>query len=142
MSQFSLSVVTPIDAARFDHFLNVLPPVDWQGLGGFAESFKMGEFLHGDITTVLCRIGSQHFHMTAHYRVPHRVIVEHCRSFLEAKAPSADAEPSRSPARDAQLVAALAYCADSGFLAVQSDDSELDKDQKAQALRVLAKMEG
>lgn len=99
MNQFGLSAVTPITAARFDHLLNVLPPVDWQGLGTFAESFKMSEFLHGDITTVLCRIGVHHFHMTAHYRVPHGLIVEHCRAFLEARGASIGAENSLSFAR-------------------------------------------
>jgi hypothetical protein len=37
------------------------------------------------------------------------------------------------------MLAALRYCLDSGFLADQPDDSEHDRDQKRQAREVLAK---
>ena len=38
-----------------------------------------------------------------------------------------------------ELLAALQYCFDCGFLTAHADDSEHDSDQKAQAVRAIAK---
>lgn len=50
-----------------------------------------------------------------------------------------DAANARLVAAAPELLDALKYCEDSGFLAVHADDSEHDRDQKAQALRAITR---
>jgi hypothetical protein len=79
-----------INRQRFDDMFNMLPPVSWMG-GGYAESFMMSECDHGDITTIFCRIGSDHFELKGDIRSSHRAIVERCRSFLQSGSAAASA---------------------------------------------------
>jgi Protein of unknown function (DUF1419) len=90
MASPDLLTIRRIDRQRFDDMLNMLPPVSWMG-GSHAESFKMSECDHGDITTIFCRIGSDHFELKGDIRSSHRAIVERCRSFLQTGGAAASA---------------------------------------------------
>jgi hypothetical protein len=72
--------IKSVSAERFSEMLNILPPMTWNGLGTSTETFKMSEFEYCDITTVFCRIGTNHFELKADYRISHREIEEFCKA--------------------------------------------------------------
>ena len=61
---------TPITATQFCDALNCLPPLQWHRSYG-SESFKMSEFLTGDITAIYVRRGDEYFTFNDHYSLKH-----------------------------------------------------------------------
>lgn len=79
VSRYEQSMITPpveITHDDFEYALSVLPPLNWVFNGeGDTESFKMSEFISGNITAIYARIGSSFFKMHDQYLKPHEDIV-------------------------------------------------------------------
>jgi hypothetical protein len=73
--------VKAITAERFHDMLNILPPCDWQHVGGQEETYKLSELVSTTTATAFCRIGDAHFELVVHLRESHREIVAQCRDF-------------------------------------------------------------
>lgn len=60
--------VYEIDETSFNEALNSLPPMDWVRKGG-VESFKLSEFIAGNIVWIYCRVGERYFRFYDSYRL-------------------------------------------------------------------------
>src|SRR5580658_5738349 len=45
-----------VSAERYNAMLNILPPLNWCGIGSSTESFRMSEMLDIDTVVIFCRI--------------------------------------------------------------------------------------
>jgi hypothetical protein len=89
MSRTAIHAVKVISAQQFDDMLNVLPPLDWDGIGSSAESFRLSEMLDCYKVAIYVRIGSpaahpDHFEVVAGDLVTHRMATEYCAAHLQA----------------------------------------------------------
>jgi hypothetical protein len=89
MSRTTIYAVKAISEQRFDDKLNVLPPLNWQGIGTAAESFRISEMLDYDKVAIYVRIGSpkasrQYFELVAGDLVTHSMATAHCVTRLQA----------------------------------------------------------
>jgi len=87
MSRTAIHAVKPINGQRFEEMLNILPPLNWRGLGTSAESFRMSEMLNIGKVTLFVRIGSPrvaaaYFELVAGDQVTHLMAVAHCTDLV------------------------------------------------------------
>jgi len=82
MIRTSIRSAKPISADRFDEMLNILPPLNWSGVGTATESFQMSEMLDIHLVTLFVRIGAQHFELETGDLVTHRMAVSHCAQLI------------------------------------------------------------
>ena len=75
-----------VSAERYNDMLNILPPLNWCGIGSSTESFRMSEMLDIDTVVIFCRIGSQHFELVAGDRVTHHLAIAHCTALVQTEA--------------------------------------------------------
>lgn len=71
---------TRVTRERYLQMLEVLPPVDWRGIGSTAESFKLSERTCGNITAIFCRIGESYWELQDDITLPHAEIVARVRA--------------------------------------------------------------
>ncbi len=66
-----------ITEARFLEMLHMMPPRDLYGSTG-RQTFKLSEFIDGDITTLFCQVDGRCFELRDSYRLTHREIIAKC----------------------------------------------------------------
>jgi hypothetical protein len=70
-----------ISAEEFDNALNVLPPMNWVRKVG-TESFKISEFLTGNITSIYARIGDTFYGLADDANLTHDQIIDKCKAIM------------------------------------------------------------
>ena len=91
MSRTAIHSVKPITGGRFDEMLNILPPLNWHGLGTSGESFRLSEMLTNDTVAIFVRIGSpwpepRFFELVAGDQVTHEMAVAFCQGLTQPEA--------------------------------------------------------
>jgi hypothetical protein len=82
MERTSIRSARAISAERFNDMLNILPPLNWTGIGASAESFRMSEMIDINLVAIFVRIGEQHFELEAGHLVTHCMAVSHCAAIV------------------------------------------------------------
>jgi hypothetical protein len=88
MARTSIDTMNSITGERFAEMLNILPPLNWHGIGDSAESFRVSEMLDCNTVTIFVRLGSpwpapKYFELVAGDGVTHQMAVSHCAALLQ-----------------------------------------------------------
>lgn len=73
-----------VDRERFRQLLEVLPPMNWQGVGRAHESFMLGEPMTDTLRLCVVRIGDRYAEMIRHKTTTHAQLCDEVRAFLQA----------------------------------------------------------
>lgn len=78
-----IGAVQQVTQHRFTYLLEVLPPTKWVRRSG-QESFMMSEFLTGNITTIVVRLGTDYYEFNDAATLTHDAIVDKVRAAVKA----------------------------------------------------------